>query len=196
MVPKNSYNFTTLMKLGMTNLAAVVLLCGALNVVQAQAVNPSAQDSIAPTDSTAKVPVNDVVNDLVDFAQTFLGTPYKWAGTTPSGFDCSGFIYYIMGNFGFSITRTSYGMAELGKTVKLSEVQPGDLLFFKGRNLNSNSVGHVGMVIEVSEAGIIFIHASTSRGVTTDNLKKSSYYVPRFLKAKRMDYGINLLEED
>ena len=129
------------------------------------------------------------VDNLINFAKTFLGTPYRYSGTTPSGFDCSGFIYYIMGNFGFEITRTSYGMAELGRNIRLNDVRPGDLLFFKGRNLNSSRVGHVGMVVEVNENGIFFIHSSTSRGVVIDNFKTSRYYIPRFLKAKRMDFG-------
>lgn len=129
------------------------------------------------------------VDNLINFAKTFLGTPYRYSGTTPSGFDCSGFIYYIMGNFGFEITRTSYGMAELGRNIRLNDVRPGDLLFFKGRNLNSSRVGHVGMVVDVNENGIFFIHSSTSRGVVIDNFKTSRYYIPRFLKAKRMDFG-------
>ncbi len=129
------------------------------------------------------------IDAMVKYAKSFLGTPYHYSGTTPSGFDCSGFINYVMGDFGFELTRTSYGLAELGKTVKLSEIRPGDLMFFKGRNINSTSVGHVSMVIEVNENEIKMIHASSSRGVVIDNFKASSYYVPRFIKAKRLDYG-------
>lgn len=138
---------------------------------------------IAPTPNGPKI------DAMVKYAKTFLGTPYYYSGTTPSGFDCSGFINYVMGDFGFELTRTSYGLAELGKTVKLSEIRPGDLMFFKGRNVNSTSVGHVSMVIEVNETEIKMIHASSSRGVVIDNFKASSYYVPRFIKAKRLDYG-------
>lgn len=134
------------------------------------------------------------VDEMIDFAKTFLGTPYHYAGTSPSGFDCSGFIYYVMGNFGMNVTRTSYGLAELGKTVKLADLRPGDLMFFKGRNVNSTSVGHVSMVVEVTETEIKMIHASTSRGVVIDNFKTSKYYIPRFIKAKRLDYGVKETE--
>lgn len=130
------------------------------------------------------------IDALISYAKTFLGTPYRYAGTSPSGFDCSGFIYHVFGSFGISVTRTSYGLAELGQTVKLADLRPGDLMFFKGRNINSTSVGHVSLVVEVNENEIKMIHASTSRGVVIDNFKTSKYYIPRFIKAKRLDYGV------
>ena len=117
-----------------------------------------------------------------------MGVPYRYGGTTPSGFDCSGFINFIFGNFGFSLVRTSYGLAELGETVALSDIQPGDLLFFKGSNVNSTSVGHVAMVIEVKDGSFKFIH-SANGGVQITNFNTSRYYIQRYVKAKRLDYG-------
>lgn len=142
---------------------------------------------VASTDSLPKI--NKQVEEILKFAKKFLGTPYHYAGATPSGFDCSGFIYYVMGNFGMRVSRSSPGLAEYGKSVKLAELQPGDLMFFKGRNLNSSSVGHVAMVVEVKDGIIKFIHSSTSRGVIIDTFNGSRYYVPRYLKSKRLDYG-------
>lgn len=130
------------------------------------------------------------VDQIISFAKTFLGTPYRWAGMTPSGFDCSGFISYVFGNFGFSLVHSSYAMAELGETVRLAEIQPGDLLFFKGTSTSSSRVGHVAMVIEVKPGAIMFIHSSTSRGVVIDNFVTSKHYISRFVKAKRLDYGV------
>jgi cell wall-associated NlpC family hydrolase len=130
------------------------------------------------------------VDDIISFAKTFLGTPYLSSGASPTGFDCSGFVSYVLGNFGFDIIHSSYGMAEYGKTVKLSEVRPGDLMFFKGSNVNSNRIGHVAMVVEVDPIeGIKFIHASTSKGITIDRFNGSKYYVPRYITTKRLDYG-------
>ncbi len=145
-------------------------------------INPNDSSKIAKNNSQK-------VDEIINFAKTFMGVPYHYAGTSPSGFDCSGFIYYIMGNFGFQMSRTSYGLAELGESVTLKDIQPGDLLFFKGRNINSTGVGHVAMVVEVTPDAIMFIHASSSRGITMDNFKTSKYYIPRFLKAKRMNLG-------
>ncbi|ASS48169.1 MAG: hypothetical protein A3D31_00215 [Candidatus Fluviicola riflensis] len=141
-------------------------------------------DSVHPKNS-------EQVDEILNFAKRFLGTPYHYAGSTPSGFDCSGFIYYVMGNFGVELTRSSYGLAEFGETVKLADIRPGDLMFFKGRNANSTKVGHVALVVEVTPDAIRFIHASTSRGVVIDNFKSSKYYIPRFIKAKRLDYGVS-----
>ncbi len=157
-------------------------------------VSSSFSDTLRITDTLVKDTLvkknSQQVDELISFAKKFLGTPYRYAGTTPSGFDCSGFINYVFGNFGFQLTRTSYGLAEFGQTIKLAEIQPGDLMFFKGSNANSSQVGHVAMVIEVTPDAIKFIHSSTSRGVVIDNFKTSKYYVPRFIKAKRLDYGV------
>jgi len=142
---------------------------------------------IKPKDS---VVVNDKVASIIALAKTFLGTPYHWGGTTPSGFDCSGFINYIFGAFGFTLVRTSYNLAELGETVSINDVQPGDLLFFRGSS-NTGGVGHVGMVIEVTPDAINFIHSSSSKGVTINNFKTSKYYISHYVKAKRLDYGVS-----
>lgn len=140
--------------------------------------------------SGAVLPKNsEQVDQIIGFAKKFLGTPYHYAGSTPSGFDCSGFIYYVMGNFGLQLSRSSVGLAEFGETVKLADIRPGDLMFFKGRNMNTTRVGHVALVVEVTPDAIRFIHASSSRGVVIDNFKTSKYYIPRFIKAKRLDYG-------
>lgn len=130
------------------------------------------------------------VDNIISFAKTFLGTPYLSSGASPTGFDCSGFVSYVLGNFGFDIIHSSYGMAEYGKTVKLSEVKPGDLMFFKGSNAGSNRIGHVAMVVDVDPIdGIKFIHASTSKGIAIDRFNGSKYYVPRYITTKRLDYG-------
>ena len=147
-----------------------------------------AQTPTAQSQTTVSLPNDPQVDAIINYAKRFLGVPYRYGGTTPSGFDCSGFINYIFGNFGFDLVRTSYGLAELGTTVKLSEIRPGDLMFFKGSNVNSSSVGHVALVVEVSPEAIKFIHSANS-GVQIDNFKTSQYYLKRYIKTKRLDYG-------
>lgn len=146
--------------------------------------------SISKVSDTTSTVKNEAIDDMITFAKKFLGTPYRSGGITPTGFDCSGFINYIMGNFGITfLSRTSYGLAEFGRTVKINDIQPGDLMFFKGSNVNSSRIGHVGMVIEVTEDKLMFIHSSTSRGVIIDNFKTSRYYIPRYVTTKRLDYN-------
>ena len=147
------------------------------------------KDSESPSDSIQHVQkiVSEKSNAIIEYAKKFMGVPYVWGGMSPSGFDCSGFINYVFKGFGFGLTRTSYGLAELGKTVRLSELRPGDLMFFKARNLNSTRVGHVALVVDTSDGIIQFIHAART-GIRIDTFNNSSYYVPRYIKSKRMDY--------
>ncbi|MBT5437692.1 MAG: C40 family peptidase [Crocinitomicaceae bacterium] len=146
-------------------------------------------DSGSPFDSTQRVQkiVSEKSDAIIEYAKKFMGVPYVWGGMSPSGFDCSGFINYVFKGFGFGLTRTSYGLAELGKTVRLSELRPGDLMFFKARNLNTTRVGHVALVVDTTDGIIQFIHAART-GIRIDTFNNSSYYVPRYIKSKRMDY--------
>lgn len=175
--------------LGLTQLGFAQTNADTLKVsASIQHTSNTSADSVTITSSSSDS-LNEYVDEIILFAKRFLGTPYHWAGATPSGFDCSGFIYYVMGNFGIQLSRSSPGIAEFGKTVKLADLQPGDLMFFKGSNIHSTGVGHVAMVVEVVNGQIKFIHSSTSRGVVIDTFNASQYYVPRYIKSKRLDYG-------
>lgn len=137
-------------------------------------------------------PLDSIKNNRVDLiigsAKKYLGIPYKYAGTSPAGFDCSGFMYYIMKSSGIDITRSSAAsMSTQGKRVKLADVRKGDLLFFNGSRISPTTIGHVGMVIENNNGVIKFIH-SANGGVQITTFNGSKYYVPRFIMAKRLEY--------
>src|SRR5690348_2295982 len=83
----------------------------------------------------------------VRFAERFRGAPYVWAGTTPAGFDCSGFTRFVYAHFGISLPHSSYAQWALGRHVPRSQLRPGDLVFF--------GLGHVGIWIGAGR----FIHA-------------------------------------
>ena len=127
------------------------------------------------------------ISAVFDSISLHLGTPYKYGGTTPKGFDCSGIFYYVFQKFGIKMSRSSRGLAERGIEVGLKELQPGDFLFFKGRDLRSSRIGHVAMVIEVSDNSFKMIH-SCSRGLIIDDFSETTYYQQRFIKAKRLDF--------
>ncbi|HIP37676.1 MAG TPA: NlpC/P60 family protein [Crocinitomix sp.] len=124
-------------------------------------------------------------DSLVGYAKSFLETPYVWGGTSPKGFDCSGFLYYVFKHFNIKVSRSSSGYNSLGKTIDLESTLPADILVFTGTNSSIKKPGHVGMVISNRNGVIKFIHASSSKkhfGVTITTYNNSGY-VKRFLKA-------------
>ena len=124
-------------------------------------------------------------DSIITYAQSFLKTPYLWGGTSPKGFDCSGFLYYVYKHYKVHVSRSSSGYSKYKKVDDLKHIKPADVLLFTGTNSSIRKIGHVGMVIK-NENGIIdFIHASSSKrhfGVTITRFNNSGY-VKRFLKA-------------
>lgn len=98
--------------------------------------------------------------DIINFAKQFLGVPYVWGGTSPNGFDCSGFTQYIAKRFGVTLPRISQNQANVGSHVPVNELQPGDLVLFPGdTNSGLSGPGHValyvgnGQIIEAPHTG-------------------------------------------
>lgn len=116
---------------------------------------------------------------IIATAKKYIGVPYLWAGSTPSGFDCSGFVQYVFQAHGISLNRTAATQYRHGTYVSKSNLQPGDLVFFQ--NTYKAGISHVGIYIGDGK----FIHASSSKGVTISNLS-SSYYVSHYYGARRI----------
>ena len=116
------------------------------------------------------------VKNLLAYANSFMGTPYVWGGTSPSGFDCSGFVQYVFAHFGISLPRTSYAQYDVGTHVAYDQLQPGDLVFFA---TNGAGASHVGIYIGGGE----FIGADTyATGVHIDSFS-ISYWMAHFVGA-------------
>lgn len=130
---------------------------------------------------TSSAPVSGEGESVVEFAKQYLGYKYVAGGASPStGFDCSGFTSYVYKNFGVSLNRTSKDQVKNGVAVSRSELEPGDLVLFKGKT--GSAIGHVGIYI----GGGKFIHASTpSTGVIISGLSES-YYNTRYVSARRV----------
>ncbi len=123
---------------------------------------------------------NSLGSQIVNYAYNFLGVSYVWGGTTPSGFDCSGYTQYVMRQFGYTINRTAAQQLSNGYSVSKSQLQPGDLVFFANTYASNEAATHVGIYVGDG----YFIHAA-SGGVKVTALS-DSYYASRYVGARRI----------
>ncbi len=132
----------------------------------------------------AKGKVSGSTSKVVQVARSYIGTPYRYGGTSRSGMDCSGLLCASFESAGVKIPRSSYEQAEMGSEVRLREIAPGDLVFFSDHKAGGK-VSHAGLVTAVRGSdAVTFVHSSTSRGVVEDNLY-AEYYRKIFVKAIR-----------
>lgn len=125
----------------------------------------------------------DLSEQLVKFSKTLLGTEYVYGGTTPKGFDCSGFVQYVFKRFDISLERVAASQSTQGSRVSSQDLSAGDLVFFDTDG-GHNSISHVGIYI----GGGQFIHAasgSSTRKVIISDIT-SGYYANNFMKARRV----------
>lgn len=118
---------------------------------------------------------SDVRSKIVRTSKKHIGTPYVWAGTSPSGFDCSGFTSYIMKGVGEDIPRRSSDQYDQSIKLKKREVKKGDLVFFN----NGSGVSHVGIIVSEKGSPLTMIHSSSSKGIIITNIEESSYWSAR-----------------
>ena len=136
---------------------------------------------------TARTAPKALVDDLLDYARTFLGVPYRLGATGPDQFDCSGFTRYVFQEFGYDLPKNSNAQFKACRPVEgFSDLRKGDLVFFGARG-SIRDVGHVGIVTDVDlERGMFhFIHASTSKGVEIQE-STHPYFMMRYMGAGRV----------
>jgi cell wall-associated NlpC family hydrolase len=129
----------------------------------------------------------DIQRDkIVNYAKSFLGTKYKYAGNTPEeGFDCSGFTKYVFSKLEYDLPRRSADYGSVGQKTTLKDCFKADILLFTGSDKTDRTIGHVGIVVSHEADDIQFIHASTSRGVVISDMKVT-YYKERILGVRRI----------
>lgn len=118
-------------------------------------------------------------NEIINTAKSFLGTPYVWGGTSPSGFDCSGFTQYVLAQNGKSIPRTSQEQFASGQAVDKSNLQAGDLVFY-----GNGEATHVG----IYEGNNKIIHSPHTGDVVKES-DFSTYWTSAYLGARRYYKG-------
>lgn len=133
------------------NLLFVFLVSG----MAACSTNPYSSAVLENPQSSARTSVPNAAHPGLAVAQKMIGTPYRYGGATPRGFDCSGLVYYSYRKAGLSVPRTSYDQFRQSQPVHLSNLQPGDLLFFR---LDDIKPSHVG----IYEGEGRFVHAPSS----------------------------------
>lgn len=124
-----------------------------------------------------------MVRQLINSASDNLGVSYRGGGTNKSGFDCSGLMYATFKNFDITLPRSSHEMAQVGRKLDQNEIKKGDLIFFKTNG--KSRINHVGMVVEINDDEIKFIHSSTQSGVIISSTKEP-YYKRTFTQVNRI----------
>ncbi|NEM97832.1 C40 family peptidase [Pontibacter burrus] len=122
---------------------------------------------------------------IINYALSLMGSPYKYAGTTPDGFDCSGFITHVFDKYAVSLPHSSEMQADEGVNVPKNEAAPGDLVIFTGTNATDRTPGHVGIVISEPGDTISFVHSSSNGGVKISKVQ-GTRYDDRYLQIRRV----------
>lgn len=149
---------------------------------QPQVEQPISNSSSKVKQAPDKAQVQDALNQsLVRAARRYLGVRYRRGSSYPSrGFDCSGFVYYLLRRHGIIAPRTTSELFRIGKPVPKSQLRPGDLVFF--HNTYRRGISHVGIYIGNGK----FIHASSSRRRVIITPLNSKYYAKRYAGARRV----------
>jgi len=150
--------------------------------VRAVMPTPAASEHISTIETGTTTPA-----ELVSFAQTLKGTPYKYGSTDPKeGFDCSGFVTYVFNHFGIKVPRTSVDFNGVQKPISIKDAKPGDLVLFTGTDSTVRTVGHMGIIVSATKGEVTFIHATSGRKYQVTETPMNIDYKNRYMKTIRI----------
>ena len=148
--------------------------------------NTSSKQRYTSSNNTPKVKSTPTIADKIIWsAYEYRGTPYKYAGISKRGMDCSGLVYTSFKERDIILPRSSSLLYNEGHKIPLSNAKRGDLLFFKTTNKSRSKVNHVAIVTRVDKGVVKFIHSTTSRGVI-ESAMTENYWKKAFIEAKRV----------
>jgi len=155
-------------------------------------IKPIVKDSVVtatpkPVIVAEPVKINIKTQQLVNFARTLVGKPYKYGGKDPAvGFDNSGFINYVFNHFQIEVPKYTAGFIVTGEAINIQEAAEGDLILFSKTDSVKKVVNHVGMIVSAKGSPISFIHATSGKvsGVTVTAL--NSYYQKKLMGIRRI----------
>ncbi|MCR5828239.1 MAG: C40 family peptidase [Bacteroidales bacterium] len=150
---------------------------------------PVTEDGIITSSGIVPLPEppRELVDEMIDYAKTFLGVPYRLGAGGPDRFDCSGFTLCVFREFGYFLPHNSQAQFNMCRPVEgFVDLRKGDLVFF-GSRTSIREIGHVGIVVDVDlDRGMFrFIHASTSNGVEIQR-STQPYFMMRYIGAGRI----------
>lgn len=137
------------------------------------------------------------VEKIIETGKHYLGKPYRYRADSGYSFDCSGFVSHVLHKHNIRLPRSSRDMQKSVRKVPFDEVRKGDLIFFKGRNANSSTIGHVAMIVDATPGAIKMIHAA-SRGIVIDHYP-TPFYKRRFVSIGRiaeLDFALPAISSD
>lgn len=183
-----TFPLLTLAILSLTNPSHFTLSQSAEEITatpQHEIASPKITNVFSETTEPQRIKHKPESTEVVTYALSLMGAPYVYAGTTPDGFDCSGFITHVFSSIEVDLPHSSAMQANEGQQITPVAAASGDLIIFTGTDSEIREPGHVGLIISELGEPVEFVHASSNGGVKISQLEGTGYE-NRFLEIRRV----------